>query len=108
MLSDDFSQIMGGCCMTPSALGGSPIILALQLNDVQSFWDIATASGVTVTMPLADMFWGDRYGQFTDPFGHKWSVSQTIRKMTDQETQTAAADALAGKGTLMGDPVPDL
>ena len=108
MLSDDFSQIMNTACMTPPALGGSPVTLALQLSDVQSFWDQAVAAGVTVTMPLADVFWGDRYGQFTDPFGHKWSASQTLTAMTDQEMKIAAQDALATKGSLHGDPVSDL
>ena len=95
MLADDFSQAMGIPSMTPTALGGSPVTLALNLTDVQSFWDKAVAGGVTVTMPLADMFWGDRYGQFTDPFGHRWSVSQTLKVMTDDEMQQAAASAFA-------------
>ncbi len=105
MLSDDFSDTMGGGCMTPPALGGSPVTLALQLEDVQSFWDKAVAGGATVTMPLADMFWGDRYGQVTDPYGHKWSMSQTIKVMSDAEMQKAAETALEDKGTLMGETV---
>ena len=54
-------------------------------------------------MPLADMFWGDRYGQFTDPYGHRWSVSQTLKVMSDEEMQGAAQKALDEKGTLMGE-----
>ena len=108
MLSDDFSQEMKTGSMTPRALGGSPVTLALNVPDAQRFWDAAVAAGVTITMPLADMFWGDRYGQFTDPFGHRWSVSQTLTTMTDDEMQTAAGQALASRGTLMGDPVSDL
>ncbi len=104
MLCDDFSEMMHQPSMTPTALGGTPITLALQLDDVQSFWDKAVAGGATVNMPLADMFWGARYGQLTDPYGHKWSVSQTLRQMTAEETQAAADDALGSKGTLMGDP----
>lgn len=105
MLADDFSSSMGGVSMTPTALGGSPITLALNLADVQTFWDRAVAGGATVTMPLADMFWGDRYGQVTDPFGHRWSMSQTLRKMTDAEMQQSAHDAIAEKGGLTGKPV---
>ena len=105
MLSDDFSDRMGGGCMTPPALGGSPVTLALQLDDVQSFWDKAVAGGATVTMPLADQFWGDRYGQVTDPFGHKWSMSQTLKVMTDKEMQESAENALATRGSLKGEPV---
>ena len=56
-------------------------------------------------MPLADMFWGDRYGQITDPFGHKWSMSQTLKQMSDAEMQQAAETELEEKGSLMGDAV---
>jgi PhnB protein len=75
MLADDFASTMGRPPQNPQALCGSPVTLALQLEDVQSFWDRAVAGGATVTMPLADMFWGDRYGQIVDPFGHRWSVA---------------------------------
>jgi PhnB protein len=90
MMADDFSAMMGGACMTPPALGGSPITLALQLEDVQSFWDRAVAGGAIVTMPLADQFWGDRYGQLKDPFGHKWSMAQNKVSLTKSEIEEAA------------------
>jgi PhnB protein len=105
MLADDLASTMGRSSETPQALGGSPITLALNLSDVQSFWDRAVAGGATVTMPLADMFWGDRYGQMTDPYGHKWSLSQRLRAMTDEEMKSAAEQAVMDRGTLMGDPV---
>jgi PhnB protein len=105
MLCDDMSAMMNRKSETPEALGGSPITLAMNLKDVQSFWDQAVAGGATVTMPLADMFWGDRYGQLVDPYGHKWSLSQTIKVMSDAEMQDAAESAIAEKGTLMGDRV---
>ena len=107
MLADDFSQMMGGPCMTPEALGGSPVTLALQMNDVQPFWDQAIAGGAIVNMPLADMFWGDRYGQVTDPFGHKWSMSQTLKLMSDGEMDAAAVEAISATGNLMGDPIAE-
>ena len=103
MLADDFSSMMGSKSETPEALGGSPITLALQMDDVQSFWDRAVAGGVTVVMPLADQFWGDRYGQVVDPYGHKWSMSQTLKVMTDEEMQASAEETMSEKGTLMGD-----
>ena len=102
MLADDFSDVMGGGCMTPPALGGSPVMLAMQVDDVQSFWDRAVEAGATITMPLADQFWGDKYGAVTDPFGHRWSMSQTIKKMTDAEMQEAAEKKMAKQGTLAG------
>lgn len=103
MLADEFPQ-GGSKSETPDALGGSPIVLALTLDDVQPFWDRAVAAGAIVTMPLALQFWGDKYGQITDPFGHKWSLSQPVKSMTDAEMQQAAESMLEEKGTLMGKP----
>jgi PhnB protein len=103
MLADDFSDSMGGPCMTALKLGGSPVVLALDVDDAKAFWETAVAGGVTVTMPLADMFWGARYGQFTDPYGHRWSVSQELKQMSDEEMKEAAESTLQEKGTLMGD-----
>jgi PhnB protein len=94
MLADDFSKEMNMPNFTPQALGGSPVTLALQLDDVEPFWKKAVAGGATVTMPLADMFWGDRYGQVTDPCGHRWSMSQTLRQMSDAELDEAAQKAM--------------
>ncbi len=90
MLSDDFPEMRGDQASTPEALGGSPVTIHLQMDDVDSFWERAVAGGVTVTMPLADQFWGDRYGQFTDPFGHKWSVGQTKVSLSEDQLKEAA------------------
>ena len=91
MLSDDFSKEFGGSCNTPEVLGGSPVTLHLHLADVDSFWKRAVEAGAIVTMPLADQFWGDRYGQLADPFGHKWSLGQTKKILTLEELNEAAA-----------------
>ncbi len=104
MLADDLAVRMGRPASTPEALGGSPIVLAMQLDDVQTFWDRAVAAGGIVTMPLALQFWGDKYGQMTDPFGHKWSMSETVKVLSDSEMQQAAETMLEEKGTLMGTP----
>lgn len=93
MLSDDFPEHVGRS-RTPEAFGGSPVMLHLHLEkDIDSIWSNAVAAGAKVTMPLADQFWGDRYGQLTDPFGHSWSLGQTIRKMTDAEMEDGAKAA---------------
>ncbi len=92
MLSDDFSGMMGGKCMTPEALSGSPVTLHLQLADVDTFWSKAVAGGATVTMELADQFWGDRYGQVTDPFGHRWSMGQTKTALSEDEVKAASKE----------------
>jgi PhnB protein len=93
MLADDFAEMKGEAPMTPLALGGSPVTLALQLEDAQPFWDRAVEAGAKVTMPLADQFWGARYGQLVDPFGHKWSLSQTLRVLSEEQIQEAAKEA---------------
>lgn len=90
MLSDDFSAEFGGKTSTPEALGGSPVVIHLEMADVDAAWEVAVAAGATVTMPLADQFWGDRYGQMVDPFGHKWSMAQVKREMTKDEVEKAA------------------
>jgi PhnB protein len=92
MLSDDFPEHMGRS-RTPEAFGGSPVTLHLHTDDVNSLWEKAVAAGAKVTMPLADQFWGDRYGQFTDPFGHSWSAGQTLKKMSAQELEEGAKAA---------------
>jgi PhnB protein len=90
MLSDDFSIMMGGESMTPEALHGSPVTLHLQVADVDSLWNRAVAAGAKVTMELADQFWGDRYGQLADPFGHKWSLGQRKTTLSEEEIQAAS------------------
>lgn len=93
MLSDDFSQMMGGKSETPEALGGSPVTFHIHTDSADAVWEKAVAAGAQVTMPLADQFWGDRYGQLRDPFGHKWSVGQTLRSPSQQELEEGAKAA---------------
>ena len=49
----------------------------------------AVAAGAKVTMPVADAFWGDRYGKIEDPFGHHWSVGTHMREVSIEEAQRA-------------------
>lgn len=93
MLSDDFSQMMGAKSETPEALGGSPVTFHIHSDNADALWDQAVAAGAEVTMPLADQFWGDRYGQLRDPFGHKWSVGQTLRRPSQEELEEGAKAA---------------
>ncbi|MGI8771387.1 MAG: VOC family protein [Acidobacteriaceae bacterium] len=90
MFSDEFSDKMGGTPKTPQALGGSPVTLHLQVEDANAIWDKAVAAGATITMPLKDQFWGDRYGQLRDPFGHNWSVGQKIKDLSREEVEAGA------------------
>lgn len=73
----------------PKALKGSPVVIHLYVDDVDAFTARAVAAGAKVTMPVADMFWGDRYGQLEDPFGHRWSVATHVRDVSPAEMQQA-------------------
>lgn len=61
------------------ALKGSPVTVHLYVTDVDAVFAQAVAAGAIVRMPVADMFWGDRYGALEDPFGHRWSVATHTR-----------------------------
>lgn len=76
----------------PKALNGSPVTIHLYVDDADAAFDRAVAAGATVTMPLADMFWGDRYGIVQDPFGHKWSIAMHQRDVTHDEMREAMAN----------------
>jgi PhnB protein len=71
----------------PNALKGTPVTIHHCVEDADAAMAQAVAAGATVTMPLADMFWGDRYGQVKDPFGHSWSIATHIRDMTPEQIQ---------------------
>lgn len=75
----------------PKSLKGSPVTIHLSVQDVDAAVAQAVAAGATVTMPVADMFWGDRYGVLQDPFGHNWSVATHQRDLSPQEIQEAMA-----------------
>ena len=88
MLVDEFPE-MG--MLSPKSLKGSPVIIHLFVEDVDAFVARAVNAGAKVTMPVADMFWGDRYGTLEDPFGHRWSVATHIRDMSALEMEQAMA-----------------
>jgi uncharacterized glyoxalase superfamily protein PhnB len=75
----------------PKALKGSPVVIHLYVEDADAVVARAVAAGAKVTMPLADMFWGDRYGHLEDPFGHRWSVATHTRDLQPEEIRQAMA-----------------
>lgn len=95
MLSDDFSSQMGGKSETPESLGGSPVTFHLHVENADSTWEQAVSAGAQITMSLEDQFWGDRYGQLRDPFGHKWSIGQTKSTPSQQEIEEGAKAAFS-------------
>lgn len=90
MLNDEFPEYSGGKSNTPEALGGTPVTLHLQVKDADSVYNQALAAGAKVKFPLMDQFWGDRYGQVTDPFGHVWSIGAAKQKLSEEEVEKAA------------------
>ena len=73
----------------PQALKGSPVTIHLQVQDADATFARAVQAGATVAMPLADMFWGDRYGRVTDPFGHSWSIATHVRDVSPDDMVAA-------------------
>lgn len=84
----------------PNRLGGSPVTLHLNVPDVDAAVARAVEAGAVVTMPVADQFWGDRYGQLRDPFGHSWSIATPGKNAprTSEELLAAMKNA-AGCGS---------
>lgn len=76
LLSDDFPEFRGGG-VAPAPAG---VTIHLEVDDADRWWRRAVEAGAEVRMELADQFWGDRYGQLRDPFGHSWSIGAPIRK----------------------------
>jgi uncharacterized glyoxalase superfamily protein PhnB len=75
----------------PKSLKGSPVTIHLYVEDADATVAQAVAAGAKVTMPVQEMFWGDRYGQLEDPFGHRWSVATHVRDLTPEEIQRGMA-----------------
>ncbi|MBX9721620.1 MAG: VOC family protein [Candidatus Obscuribacterales bacterium] len=86
MINDEFPE-MG--CLSPKTLGGSPIAIYLQVDDADMWFERAVKAGATISMPIADQFWGDRHGQVLDPYGYKWGVSTHVKDVTEEEMQAA-------------------
>ena len=92
MLADEFPD-RGS--FGPKSLKGSPVTLHLYVEDVDAFVAHAAASGAKITMPLQDMFWGDRYGQVVDPFGHRWALGQHVEDVPPEEMERRAKEAFS-------------
>jgi PhnB protein len=79
-LCDDFPEFCGGVSRDPLKIGGGSVTLHQYVPDADAAIAMAAAAGATVKMPATDMFWGDRYGQVVDPFGHTWSFAHKLQK----------------------------
>jgi PhnB protein len=91
-VSDEFRPEEGGACRTPQTLGGTSVRITFMTDDADGVFERAVARGAQVIMPVQDMFWGARYGQFLDPWGHNWGINQQLKEQTAQETESAAQE----------------
>lgn len=94
-LSDEFSEKEGGTCKMPQTLGGTCVRITLQTDDADGVVERAVARGARVLMPVADMFWGARYGKIVDPFGHEWGINQQVKEQSVEETDARANEFFA-------------
>ncbi len=89
MLSDEFPE-MG--VQSPKALGGSPVTMSVYVEDVDAVFERAIQAGATPLRAVEDQFYGDRSGQFEDPFGHRWSIATHIEDVAPDEMQRRVAE----------------
>jgi uncharacterized glyoxalase superfamily protein PhnB len=93
MLSDPFPQSRG---RSPRELGGTSVGIYLYVEDVDAVVRDAVAAGATITVPVDDMFWGDRFGEVVDPFGHLWQIATRKEEIPPEELAKRAEAAMAG------------
>jgi PhnB protein len=93
-LNDEFLE-MGA--RSPLATDGTSVQIHLYVEDVDSLYERATSAGAKVVMPLADQFWGDRYGVIEDPSGHRWALASHVKDMTPEQMKEASAAVFGDK-----------
>jgi uncharacterized glyoxalase superfamily protein PhnB len=91
-LNDEFKE-MGS--ISPQSLGGTPVQLMIYVPDVDTTFKRALAAGAEVKMPVADQFWGDRYGLLKDPFGHYWEIATHKEDLSPEEMERRGREAMA-------------
>ena len=93
MLNDEFPEMGSPSPATTKA--DTCVRLQLYVPDADAVFNAAVKAGAKVIMPMMDMFWGDRYGRLTDPFGHSWSIATHQKDMTHAEMEEAGRKAMA-------------
>jgi PhnB protein len=93
MLSDEWPE---GGIRGPRAIGGTPVTISVYVEDVDAVFGRALAAGATALRPVETQFYGDRSGQFEDPFGHRWSVATHVEDVAPEEMTKRAAEATSG------------
>lgn len=95
------SEEVGGN-RSPQTLGGSPVSIFLYVEDVDSVFNRAVSEGAKADMPPQDMFWGDRFGKLTDPFGHEWALATRFEEVSMEEMKKRSEAAMANRGQGQG------
>ncbi|MDQ4025930.1 MAG: VOC family protein, partial [Actinomycetota bacterium] len=91
MLADEFPD-MGG--RGPKSIGGTPVTLHVYVEDVDAVFHAALAAGATSVSPVENQFYGDRSGQFEDPFGHRWNIATHVEDVPPEEMEKRMAEAM--------------
>ena len=95
MMGDEMPQ---GGCKSAESLGASPVSLYVYVPNVDAVFTQAVAAGAVATMPVAEMFWGDRAGNVKDPFGYSWMIATHTRDLTKDEVRQGAEAFFAQAG----------
>jgi PhnB protein len=98
-LADEFP---GMGTPAPPTLGGSPVVLNICVENVDELFNRAVAAGAKVTLPLANQFWGARYGQIVDPFGHSWALFSHVEDVSPEELKRRGDAAFAEMAEKQG------
>ena len=94
MLADEYPE-MG--VRSPRSIGGTPVTISVYVEDVDAVFNRAVAAGAKTLRAVEDQFYGDRSGQFEDPFGHRWSVATHVEDVSPTEMKRRAATAMSGQ-----------
>ncbi|MEZ6195443.1 MAG: VOC family protein [Planctomycetota bacterium] len=97
-LADEFPNSV----QAPATLGGTSVVIHLYVEDADATFKQAVAAGADVRFPVMDTFWGDRYGQVADPFGHTWAIATHVKDMTPEEIGAAAEEFMKNMGEECG------
>lgn len=92
MLGEEFADFQ---VLSPQSLGNTTVVLHIFTDDVDSLFQRAISAGCKELMPVMDQFWGDRYGQLLDPFGHKWSIATHKEDVPEGELEKRGQAAMA-------------
>jgi len=93
MLSDEHPDMD---VRSPKAIGGSPVAISVYVEDVDAVFEAAVAAGADALRPVENQFYGDRSGQFEDPFGHRWNIASHVEDVPPDEMEKRMAELMGG------------